>query len=212
MKMIKSQIITLLLLVLGSSLAGITPNQLYQELILKYDEIKTFQADIKQTSYYSEIDYTNISEGRIYHNPDKISIEYTSPKAEKITLVGDVVKIYQEEADRLIITYADSTFATLNIRYLIERIWNDDAVILTEDDSLYIVNMVLTDENAIANIVNIEFSIDKKEKLVREVKYQDDSANEVHVVFSNMILNKALKDELWEIEATEATQIIDYRE
>ena len=212
MKIIKNSGVTLILLLMASSLAGITSNELYQELIAKYDKIDTFQANIKQTSYYSEIDYTNVSEGKIYHNPDKIFIEYTSPKVEKISLADNVVKIYQAEADRLILTYADSTFATLNIRYLIERIWNDETVTLIENDSLYIVDVVLTEQNGIANIENVEFSIDKKEKLVQRVKYQDDLANEVDVVFSNIILNAPLKDEFWKIELTENTQIIDYRE
>lgn len=212
MKITKFIIITLIILLIASSLTAIESGELYQKLINKYNKIETFQANIIQTSYYSEIDYTNISQGKIYNNSDKIFIEYTSPKVEKISLADNIVKIYQEEDDRLILTYADSSFATLNIKYLIERIWNDETLTVTENDSLYVVNVLLTEDNAIANIDNVEFSIDKTEMLVQRVRYQDDLANEVDVLFTNIILNALIKDELWEIKTTEDTQIIDYRE
>ena len=124
----------------------------------------------------------------------------------------NVVRIYQAEADRMIITYADSTFATLNIRYLIERVWNDEEVLIEESDDLYVVKITLTETNQIANIKNIEFSIDKENKLVQKVMYQDDLANEVQVEFSNILLNEAIDDKLWDITITPNTQIIDYRE
>lgn len=197
---------------MGVCLSAITPAELYQELIGEYSQIDTFQADIKQTSYYSEIGYTNVSEGKIYHNSDKILIEYTSPKVEKISLSDNVVKIYQEESDRMIMTYADSSFVSLNMMYLIERIWDDELVEIKENDNYYVVKIVLTEQNAIANIQDIEFSISKSEKLVNTVKYKDNIANEVNVEFTNILLNEPLKDELWEIEITEDTQIIDYRE
>ncbi len=207
-----NRLFTLILLVSASFLFAINPSDLYQELINKYGQVETFQADLQQTSYYSEIDYTNISQGKIYYNPNNIFIEYTSPKAEKISLSDDLVKIYQVEPDRMIMTYADSSFVSLNMKYLIERIWNDELVELTEDESYYIVKVELTEQNSIANIENIEFAIDKKEKIVQKVKYLDNSANEVQVLFSNIRLNEALPDNFWEIETTENTQIIDYRE
>ncbi len=208
----KNRLLLSVFLLIGTYLLGMSNHELYQELMQVYDDISTFQADIEQTSYYSEIDYTNISEGKIFHNPEKILIEYSSPKVEKITLVDDVVKIYQEEADRLIMTYADSSFVSLNMKYLIERIWNDDLIEVTESVTNYIVKVKLTEANAIANIEDIEFSIDKKDMLVRKVKYKDSSNNEVEVLFSNILLNMPIRDELWEIKTTEDTQIIDYRE
>ncbi len=212
MKTIKSKLVFFILLITGSCLSGINPQVLYQDLMEKYNLIETFQADIQQTSYYSEIDYYNVSEGRIYHNPDKIFIEYSSPKLEQISLSDNVVRIYQAEADRMIITYADSTFATLNIKYLIEKVWNDETVSIVENDSIYVVKIAMTEKNAIANITNVEFSIDKNNKLVEKVKYQDDLANEVQVIFSNILLNEAINDELWDIDISPNTQIIDYRE
>jgi outer membrane lipoprotein-sorting protein len=197
---------------MASCLSAITSADLYQELIGEYSKIETFQADITQTSYYSEIDYTNISQGKIYHNAEKILIEYTSPKVEKISLADKLVKIYQEEDDRLIMTYADSSFVSLNMKYLLERIWDDELVEITESDAFYNVKVELSEQNSIANVEKIEFKIDKIEKLVQEVKYQDDSDNEVQVEFSNIILNEPLNDELWEIKTSEHTQIIDYRE
>jgi len=208
----KNKVVVFIIFLISSHLAGITNQELYQELILKYNNIETFQADIQQTSYYSEIDYTNVSVGRIYHNPEKIHIDYNSPKIEKISLSDNVVKIYQAEADRLIITYADSTFASLNIKFLIERIWNNETVSLTENDTLYLINIVMTEQKSFANIRNIEFTIDKKTMLVQKVKYQDNLANEVEVTFSNILLNRPLPDEIWNIELTDTTQIIDYRE
>lgn len=208
----KNRLLLSVFLLIGNYLLGMSNHELYQELMQVYDDISTFQADIEQTSYYSEIDYTNVSEGKIFHNPEKILIEYSSPKVEKITLVDDVVKIYQEEADRLIMTYADSSFVSLNMKYLIERIWNDDLIEVTESVTNYIVKVKLTEANAIANIEDIEFSIDKKDMLVRKVKYKDSSNNEVEVLFSNILLNMPIRDELWEIKTTEDTQIIDYRE
>jgi outer membrane lipoprotein-sorting protein len=70
----------------------------------------------------------------------------------------------------------------------------------------------LTEDNSMANIEDIEFAIGKKNMLVQKVKYKDSYENEVEVLFSNIILNMPIRDELWEIKTTEDTQIIDYRE
>lgn len=202
----------LLLIAVCSSISGITTQELYLSLISKYEGIETFQADIEQASYFAELEITNTSQGKLYHNPEKIKIEYTSPKIEKISLVDNVVRIYQTDSDRLIMTYADSTIASLKMEYLIKRIWDDENIELTESDENYIVKLVLTEKSALANIDNIILTISKNEMLVKNVKYLDQSENEVSVTFSNIIINEPLRDDIWEIELTDNTQVIDYRE
>lgn len=212
MVLMKNNILTLVLLTLVSALMGITSPELYGQLMAKYDKIITFQADIVQTSFYSEIDHINISEGEILYNSDKILINYTSPKEEKISLIENTVYIYQAEPDRLIKTYADSSFVSLNIKHLIKRVWNDQAIEITEQEDSYLVKTKLSEAKQFANIVLIEFLIDMKDYMVKNVKYQDDSSNEVSVSFSNIKLNKEIADDVWEMDLSDNTQIIDYRE
>jgi len=202
----------ILLIAVCSTISGITTQELYHSLISKYEGIETFQADIEQTSYFAELEITNTSQGKLYHNPEKIKIEYTSPKIEKISLVDNIVRIYQAESDRLIMTYADSTIASLKMEYLIKRIWDDENIALSEVDDNYVVKLVLTPKNALANIDNIILTIPKNEILVKNVKYLDQSENEVSVTFSNIIINEPLREDIWEIELTDNTQVIDYRE
>lgn len=202
----------LLLIVVCSSLSGVTTQELYHSLINKYNGVNTFQADIEQASYFAELELTNTSQGKLYHDSERILIEYTSPKVEKVSLSDNIVSIYQAESDRLIKTYADSTIVSLKMGYLIKRIWDEDNLQLVEDIEHFVVKIKLTEENALANIESIELTISKVEMLVKSVKYHDDGENEVSVTFTNIVVNEPLDEEIWEIEITDSTQIIDYRE
>lgn len=202
----------LLLIVVCNGISGITTQELYHSLINKYDGVKTFQADIEQASYFSELDLTNTSQGKLYHDPERLLIEYTSPKVEKVLLSDNIVRIYQAESDRLIMTYADSTIVSLKMGYLIKRIWDEDNLQLVEDIEHFVIKIKLTEENVLANIEDIELTISKDEMLVKSVKYHDDAENEVSVTFTNIIVNNPLAKEIWEIKTTNTTQIIDYRE
>lgn len=202
----------LLLIVMCSSLSGVTTQELYHSLINKYNGVNTFQADIEQASYFAELELTNTSQGKLYHDSERILIEYTSPKVEKVSLSDNIVSIYQAESDRLIKTYADSTIVSLKMGYLIKRIWDEDNLQLVEDIEHFVVKIKLTEENALANIESIELTISKVEMLVKSVKYHDDGENEVSVTFTNIVVNEPLDEEIWEIEITDSTQIIDYRE
>jgi len=107
--------LVLLLIVVYSSLSGVTTQELYRSLIDKYNRVNTFQAEIEQVSYFSELDLTNTSQGKLYHDSERVLIEYTSPKVEKVSLSDNIVSIYQAESDRLIKTYADSTIVSLKM-------------------------------------------------------------------------------------------------
>lgn len=204
--------LVLLLIVVYSSLSGVTTQELYRSLIDKYNRVNTFQAEIEQVSYFSELDLTNTSQGKLYHDSERVLIEYTSPKVEKVSLSDNIVSIYQAESDRLIKTYADSTIVSLKMGYLIKRIWDEDNLELVEDIEHFVVKLKLTEESALANIESIELTISKAEMLVKRVKYHDDGENEVAVTFTNIVINEPLDEEIWEIKITDNTQIIDYRE
>lgn len=203
--------IIVILISFSTSLLAISSQDLYKQLINKYGSIESFQADIKQNSYYSEIDYSNESQGKIFYDKENLHIGYFTPREEIISLIDTLVYIYQAEEDRLIITYADSSFVSLNIAYLIEKVWDNNLVQIEEQDDFYLVNVNLEDDNLLANISKIEFEISKETSLVERLQYEDYSDNKVNIKFSNILLNVRPKESFWEIESSDKTQIIDYR-
>ncbi len=73
------------------------------------------------------------------------------------------------------------------------------------------VNVNLEDDNLLANISKIVFEISKETSLVERLQYEDYSDNKVNIKFSNILLNVRPKESFWEIESSDKTQIIDYR-
>ncbi len=211
--MVSNKIVKIIVILISfsTSLLAISSQDLYKQLINKYGSIESFQADIKQNSYYSEIDYSNESQGKIFYDKENLHIGYFTPREEIISLIDTLVYIYQAEEDRLIITYADSSFVSLNIAYLIEKVWDNNLVQIEEQDDFYLVNVNLEDDNLLANISKIEFEISKETSLVERLQYEDYSDNKVNIKFSNILLNVRPKESFWEIESSDKTQIIDYR-
>lgn len=211
--MVSNKIVKIIVILISfsTSLLAISSQDLYKQLINKYGSIECFQADIKQNSYYSEIDYSNESQGKIFYDKENLHIGYFTPREEIISLIDTLVYIYQAEEDRLIITYADSSFVSLNIAYLIEKVWDNNLVQIEEQDDFYLVNVNLEDDNLLANISKIEFEIGKETSLVERLQYEDYSDNKVNIKFSNILLNVRPKESFWEIESSDKTQIIDYR-
>ncbi len=207
----KTNLTIILLLSVFSNLLAISSHQLYEQLVNRYNDMSSFQADINHTSYFADADYTNEAIGKIYFDKRYLHIAYQSPKEEIISLVDSLVYYYQVEEDVYIITYADSSFVSLNLENLIQKVWKDDLVNISEEDDYYKVDIELSEANSLANILNIDFKINKESNLVEEVKYLGDSGNSVTIVFSNIVLNDSPEGGPWSIETTENTQIIDYR-
>jgi outer membrane lipoprotein-sorting protein len=191
---------------------GISSQDLYEKITTKYDEITSFIADMESSSYFSDLDHTTQSQGKIYFDKNNLHIAYFSPNKETISLHDSVIYIYQSQEDRLIITYADSSFVSLNLEYLIKKVWDADKVNIQELDKSYNVSIELTESNSLANINQIEFEVSKSTSLIERLQYGDFSNNKVNISFSNILLNKSPDDEdYWLIETNEDTQIIDYR-
>lgn len=207
--------IYILLLVLSNMTAllwGISSQDLYEKITTKYDEITSFIADMESSSYFSDLDHTTESQGKIYFDKNNLHIAYFSPNKETISLQDSVIYIYQSQEDRLIITYADSSFVSLNLEYLIKKVWDADKVNIQELDKSYNVSIELTESNSLANINQIEFEVSKSTSLIERLQYGDFSNNKVNISFSNILLNKSPDDEdYWLMETSEDTQIIDYR-
>lgn len=212
MELNKRKVLYLICLIIANSLSAISLAEAYDSLLEKYEKVQSFQADIEQTSYYSEIEYTNVAKGKIYYTQNRLLIDYFEPNQEKICLNDNIVHIYQSKEDRLIISKADSSFISLNLGKLIKDVWLEDNAVIEDNNNFYRVKIDTRKNNNLVNISMIEFEIDKKDNLIKAISYQDESDNSVRILFSNVLLNDTISSEIWELDVSSETEIIDYRE
>ena len=193
-------------------LKAIDNDKLHGDLVSKYDQIKTFQADVRQTSYYNELDIEKVSEGKIYYTDEKLALSYSKPANEKIIFIDNVINIYQAEQNILIKTAADSSLVTLNMGYFIKHYWDKETAVVTSlENNEYLIELKLVGEYALSNIQKVELRINLRSLLVERISYSDENLNQVTLELSNILLNEDIPSSSWDLDIKDDTQIVDYR-
>lgn len=184
----------------------------YEQIMKKYDMVKTFQASLKQISYYSDLDIEKKSSGMLYYNNEKLLMDYNIPNIEQVLVENDLIRIYQKEDNRELITKLDSSFLSLNIKTMLNKFWNKSHVEIIEEDNKFIYfRLDIKDkDDQTANISIMELKVNKSDYVVYEIKYYDDSENSVIISFENIKINKDISKARWKLKLDDKTEIIDY--
>jgi len=85
--------------------------QVYDNLIKKYEKINSYKADFTQINYWSEIGDTLASSGKIYYNKEKLLLDYTLPKKQKMLLDSTRVIVWDIVEKNAIITQNTSSIS-----------------------------------------------------------------------------------------------------
>ena len=175
---------------------------IYEKVLMTYSTIHTYDTSFVQENYWKEIDVNKTSEGKLYYNKENLLMNYSQPKGQKLLIDENYMTMYDPISDQAIIS--DKTEIELRPDKLISHYWNISEKELIEqfDDTIKIKLFTPEEEKIIISISN---------NIVTEFNIVDKNKNFVIYKFSDIQINKALPDSIFELNLPEDTTILDTR-
>ena len=190
------------LFLMASLFADDQIESVYEDILIIYSNIKSYEADFQQENFWKELDIIKQSEGKMYYNSNHFLMKYSEPAGQLLLIKKDVVTMYDAASHQALISNDMQT--ELRPMKLISEYWDVSKKELIESDSInYKIKLVTSDSQQIE--VNI------KNFLITEFTINDVDENRVTYKFYNEKINKNLPENIFEITLPEDTNIIDNR-
>ncbi len=175
---------------------------IYEEVLITYSTIHTYEANFVQENYWEEIDVYKTSEGKLYYNKENLLMNYSIPEGQKLLIKENSMTMYDPISEQAIIS--DEIELELRPDKLISHYWDISEKELIEqfNDTIKIKLLTPEEEKIVITITN---------SIVTEFNIMDKNSNFVIYEFSDIQINKALPDKIFELNLPEETNIIDTR-
>jgi len=179
-----------------------TLESLYEQVLLTYSTINTYETEFVQENYWNEIDVHKTSEGKLYYNKENLLMDYSQPDGQKLQIKENSIIMYDPNTEQAFIS--DQVDIELRPDKLISHYWDvsDKKIIEEYEDTIKI--QLLTPESEIILIMITD-------SLVVEFNIIDINENFVIYKFSEILINKGLSENVFELEFPENTSVIDTR-
>ncbi|MCK4979633.1 MAG: outer membrane lipoprotein carrier protein LolA, partial [Candidatus Delongbacteria bacterium] len=176
--------------------------KVYEEVLLTYSIIYSYEASFLQINYWDEIDVYKSSEGKLYYNKENLLMDYSQPMGQKLLVEENSMTMYDSVAEQAII----SNKVEIEIRpdKLISHYWDISKKELLDqsDDTIKIKLQTPEEEKIVITISN---------KFITEFNIVDINKNYVIYKFSDIRINKELPENIFDLTLPEDTSIIDTR-
>ena len=175
---------------------------IYEEVLITYSTIHTYETSFVQENYWEEIDVNKTSEGKLYYNKENLLMNYSQPEGQKLLIDENYMTMYDPISDQAIIS--DKAEIELRPDKLISHYWNISEKELIEQfgDTIKIKLLTPEEEKIIISISN---------NIATEFNIMDKNKNFVIYKFSDIQINKALPDSIFELNLPDDTSILDTR-
>ncbi len=175
---------------------------IYEQVLITYSTIDTYGAFFVQDNYWEEIDIYKSSEGKLYYDNENLLMDYSDPLGQKLLINNNSMTMYDPASGQSIIS--DEIEIELRPDELISLYWDiSEKEIIDQFNGTVKINLITPQEEriliTISNNIVIEFNIVDKNK------------NFVIYKFSDIRINKALPDNIFELILPDNTNIIDTR-
>ena len=180
----------------------VTLESIYEQILIKYSTIDTYETEFVQENYWNEIDVNKTSEGKLYYNKENLLMEYSQPDGQKLQIKENSITMYDPITEQAFIS--DKVDIELRPDKLISHYWDMSEKKLIEEYEDTIKIQLLTPESetiliTISNNMVVEFNI------------VDINKNFVIYKFSDILINKGLPENIFELNFPENTSVIDTR-
>ena len=175
---------------------------IYEQVLITYSTIDTYGTSFVQENYWEEIDIHKTSEGKLYYDNKNLLMNYSQPNGQKLLINENSVTMYDPVSGQAIIS--DKIEIELRPDKLISHYWDmsEKELIDQFDDTVKIKLLTPQEEKIIITISN---------NIITEFNIIDKNKNFVIYKFSDIKINKALPDKIFELILPENTNIIDTR-
>ncbi len=175
---------------------------IYEQVLITYSTINTYETNIVQDNYWKEIDIYKNSKGKLYYDKENLLMNYSDPIGQKLLITNNSMTMYDPISGQAIIS--DEIDIELRPAELISLYWDiSEREIIDQFNNTVIIKLLTPQEEkiiiTISNNIVIEFNI------------VDKSKNFVIYKFSDIRINKALPNKIFELILPENTSILDTR-
>ena len=176
-------------------------DDIYNQIINEYSKISSFEATLSQENYWSEIDRTKSTSGKIYYNTDSLYITYDPPDEQELFIQGNSVIMHDKKSGQAI--YMDKGEFLIRPLHIIKSYWNDSEkqIISTQDDLTQL----------LINRSDEDIMISLKAGLIRSLLITDKDKNYVKYQFLDEKINPKLPKGIFVPVFPENTNIIHNR-
>lgn len=180
----------------------VTLENIYEDILITYSTVYTYDAIFKQENYWSEINIDKISEGKFYYDKENLLMDYSQPEGQKLLINKEYMTMYDPIADQAMIS--DEYDIELRPDELISHYWDisEKEIIDAFNDTIKIKLKTLQEEDIIITISN---------KLVIEFNIVDENGNFVIYKFYDIKINEGLPENIFELTLPDSTNIFDTR-
>ncbi len=175
---------------------------IYEDVLITYSTINTYETFFVQDNYWEEIDVYKSSEGKLYYDKENLLMDYSEPIGQKLLINENNMTMYDPVSGQAIIS--DKIEIELRPDKLISHYWDmSEKELIDQFNSTIRIKLLTPEEEKI--IITISNNV------VTEFNIIDKNGNFVIYKFSDIQINKALPDKIFELILPEGTNIIDTR-
>ncbi|MCK4311827.1 MAG: hypothetical protein KAW88_03725, partial [Candidatus Cloacimonetes bacterium] len=78
--------------------------EIYENILIKYSSIKTYEANFLQENYWKELDTFKQSFGKIYYDSSHLLLDYEEPQGQKLLIANSDITIYEPSSNQALIS------------------------------------------------------------------------------------------------------------
>lgn len=177
--------------------------KIYEQVLITYSTIDTYETFFVQENYWVEIDINKTSEGKLYYDNKNLLMDYSQPNGQKLLINENSMTMYDPISGQAIIS--DKIEIELRPDKLISHYWDvSDKTIIEQFDDIIKLQLLTPEEESI--------QITTSNNLITEFSIIDSNNNFVIYKFSNIKVNEKLPANIFNLIIPEDTNIVDTRQ
>jgi outer membrane lipoprotein carrier protein len=186
------------------------------KLQARYEAIAELQADFNQVTEFKGFSKKVMSSGKFYLKKEKLRWDYLEPSRQQIFVEEDEVLFYVPEHQQVIKTRLSTELdSQVPVRLLagsshLERDFNIDWVDAQQHkdaDGTY--RLSLVPKTPTAEFAEIRIAVDPNDMLIRKIFLQEPRGNRSTFEFSNIKINRGLKDQVFQFAVPEGVVVVE---
>ncbi|NLN35302.1 MAG: outer membrane lipoprotein carrier protein LolA [Candidatus Cloacimonetes bacterium] len=190
-----------------SVLAAQSTGDLYNKLSMRYGGLSTFQANVQQDNYFSQLQKSISYSGKLYFAKDRMLMAFSKPSVQRLYISNGFAELFDAGSATLFKSAVMPEFNKMNPIEILEHYWaKSDVKIL--DSSKGISRVELKPKND-PLIKSLEAEINSTSGLVSVLSYSDKSANKVTYRFTNILQNQTIDPAVWRFNYPKNTRVIE---
>lgn len=202
----KSIFFLLALLAAWTAGSALSSSELYTKLRSAYQGLSSFQADVRQSNYYPQLNRTINYTGKIYFTPGRMLMSFSAPSAQLLKIENQKVELYDASSNTLFKSDVQPQFGRMNPVEILQLYWSKSTVTVTSQSRTSASVRLVPREDELVN--SLAATLDPRSGIVKELSYTDKSGNRVTYSFSGIKLNSPIPASVWSTSYPDNVQTI----